>query len=66
MKTYRKDIINIQHGLLPLFKGGNPSRQVYLPTFIMASINYHRNYLVVSHILNLIANVDRPLMLELN
>ncbi|CAK9173256.1 unnamed protein product [Ilex paraguariensis] len=28
LKSYRKDIINIHHGLLPSFKGGNPSKQV--------------------------------------
>jgi hypothetical protein len=28
LKAYGKDIINIHHGLLPSFKGGNPSRQV--------------------------------------
>ncbi|XP_057518712.1 formyltetrahydrofolate deformylase 2, mitochondrial-like [Amaranthus tricolor] len=29
LKRYRKDIINIHHGLLPSFKGGNPSRQAF-------------------------------------
>ncbi|MQM01122.1 hypothetical protein Taro_033872, partial [Colocasia esculenta] len=29
LKCYGKDIINIHHGLLPSFKGGNPSRQAY-------------------------------------
>lgn len=28
LENYGKDIINIHHGLLPSFKGGNPSRQV--------------------------------------
>uniref|UniRef100_A0A0D9Z0T1 Formyl transferase N-terminal domain-containing protein n=1 Tax=Oryza glumipatula TaxID=40148 RepID=A0A0D9Z0T1_9ORYZ len=29
LKAYGKDIINIHHGLLPSFKGGNPSRQAF-------------------------------------
>ncbi|KAH9619911.1 hypothetical protein KSS87_017033 [Heliosperma pusillum] len=29
LKTYGKDVINIHHGLLPSFKGGNPSRQAF-------------------------------------
>ncbi|XP_010677061.2 formyltetrahydrofolate deformylase 1, mitochondrial [Beta vulgaris subsp. vulgaris] len=29
LKRYGKDIINIHHGLLPSFKGGNPSRQAF-------------------------------------
>ncbi|XP_078448097.1 formyltetrahydrofolate deformylase 2, mitochondrial-like [Wolffia australiana] len=29
LRCYGKDIINIHHGLLPSFKGGNPSRQAY-------------------------------------
>ncbi|XP_020263540.1 formyltetrahydrofolate deformylase 2, mitochondrial isoform X2 [Asparagus officinalis] len=29
LESYGKDIINIHHGLLPSFKGGNPSRQAY-------------------------------------
>ncbi|XP_062073974.1 formyltetrahydrofolate deformylase 1, mitochondrial-like [Humulus lupulus] len=29
LKKYGKDIINIHHGLLPSFKGGNPSRQAF-------------------------------------
>ncbi|KAK3224919.1 hypothetical protein Dsin_004781 [Dipteronia sinensis] len=28
LRAYGKDIINIHHGLLPSFKGGNPSKQV--------------------------------------
>lgn len=28
LSSYGKDIINIHHGLLPSFKGGNPSKQV--------------------------------------
>ena len=28
LNSYGKDIINIHHGLLPSFKGGNPSKQV--------------------------------------
>lgn len=28
-KSYGKDIINIYHGLLPSFKGVNPSKQVW-------------------------------------
>ncbi|URD85036.1 hypothetical protein MUK42_33326 [Musa troglodytarum] len=28
LESYGKDIINIHHGLLPSFKGGNPSKQV--------------------------------------
>ncbi|XP_022737671.1 formyltetrahydrofolate deformylase 2, mitochondrial-like isoform X2 [Durio zibethinus] len=28
LRTYGKDVINIHHGLLPSFKGGNPSKQV--------------------------------------
>lgn len=31
LRSYRNDIINIHHGLLPSFKGGNPSKQVGLP-----------------------------------
>lgn len=30
LHAYGKDIINIHHGLLPSFKGGNPSRQVLI------------------------------------
>ncbi|KAI3823803.1 hypothetical protein L1987_05245 [Smallanthus sonchifolius] len=29
LNRYSKDIINIHHGLLPSFKGGNPSRQAF-------------------------------------
>ncbi|KAI5602216.1 hypothetical protein POPTR_001G156600v4 [Populus trichocarpa] len=29
MQRYRKDIINIHHGLLPSFKGGHPSKQAF-------------------------------------
>lgn len=29
LDSYGKDIINIHHGLLPSFKGGNPSKQVF-------------------------------------
>ncbi|GMN31155.1 hypothetical protein TIFTF001_003121 [Ficus carica] len=29
LENYGKDIINIHHGLLPSFKGGNPSRQAF-------------------------------------
>ncbi|XP_072958662.1 formyltetrahydrofolate deformylase 1, mitochondrial-like isoform X5 [Typha angustifolia] len=29
LESYGKDIINIHHGLLPSFKGGNPSKQAY-------------------------------------
>ncbi|XP_042950733.1 formyltetrahydrofolate deformylase 1, mitochondrial isoform X5 [Carya illinoinensis] len=29
LKSYGKDIINIHHGLLPSFKGGNPSKQAF-------------------------------------
>ncbi|XP_024987055.1 formyltetrahydrofolate deformylase 1, mitochondrial isoform X2 [Cynara cardunculus var. scolymus] len=29
LNRYKKDIINIHHGLLPSFKGGNPSRQAF-------------------------------------
>ncbi|KAG6792141.1 hypothetical protein POTOM_001284 [Populus tomentosa] len=29
LQRYRKDIINIHHGLLPSFKGGHPSRQAF-------------------------------------
>ncbi|KAJ1693804.1 hypothetical protein LUZ63_010502 [Rhynchospora breviuscula] len=29
LQAYGKDIINIHHGLLPSFKGGNPSRQAF-------------------------------------
>ncbi|XP_073001233.1 formyltetrahydrofolate deformylase 2, mitochondrial isoform X1 [Typha latifolia] len=29
LKTYGKDVINIHHGLLPSFKGGNPSKQAF-------------------------------------
>lgn len=28
LKGYGKDVINIHHGLLPSFKGGNPAKQV--------------------------------------
>ncbi|KAH1106410.1 hypothetical protein J1N35_010178 [Gossypium stocksii] len=29
LRTYGKDVINIHHGLLPSFKGGNPSKQAF-------------------------------------
>ncbi|KAK9698807.1 hypothetical protein RND81_08G132400 [Saponaria officinalis] len=29
LKRYGRDVINIHHGLLPSFKGGNPSRQAF-------------------------------------
>ncbi|GMH26649.1 hypothetical protein Nepgr_028492 [Nepenthes gracilis] len=29
LKNYGKDIINIHHGLLPSFRGGNPSKQAF-------------------------------------
>ncbi|XP_038688084.1 formyltetrahydrofolate deformylase 1, mitochondrial-like [Tripterygium wilfordii] len=29
LRSYGKDIINIHHGLLPSFKGGNPSKQAF-------------------------------------
>ncbi|KAL8064551.1 hypothetical protein ABFX02_01G097700 [Erythranthe guttata] len=29
LQSYGKDIINIHHGLLPSFKGGNPSKQAF-------------------------------------
>ncbi|XP_063943828.1 formyltetrahydrofolate deformylase 1, mitochondrial isoform X2 [Daucus carota subsp. sativus] len=29
LKAYGKDVINIHHGLLPSFKGGNPSKQAF-------------------------------------
>ncbi|XP_042054615.1 formyltetrahydrofolate deformylase 1, mitochondrial-like isoform X1 [Salvia splendens] len=29
LKSYGRDIINIHHGLLPSFKGGNPSKQAF-------------------------------------
>ncbi|KAJ9556213.1 hypothetical protein OSB04_010827 [Centaurea solstitialis] len=29
LRRYNKDVINIHHGLLPSFKGGNPSRQAF-------------------------------------
>ncbi|XP_059640252.1 formyltetrahydrofolate deformylase 1, mitochondrial-like isoform X2 [Cornus florida] len=29
LRSYRKDIINIHHGLLPSFKGGHPSKQAF-------------------------------------
>lgn len=29
LNSYGKDIINIHHGLLPSFKGGNPSKQAF-------------------------------------
>lgn len=29
LERYRKDIINIHHGLLPSFKGGKPAKQAY-------------------------------------
>ncbi|PSS04043.1 Formyltetrahydrofolate deformylase [Actinidia chinensis var. chinensis] len=29
LSSYGKDVINIHHGLLPSFKGGNPSRQAF-------------------------------------
>ncbi|KAK0587684.1 hypothetical protein LWI29_026852 [Acer saccharum] len=29
LRAYGKDIINIHHGLLPSFKGGNPSKQAF-------------------------------------
>uniref|UniRef100_A0A3N7EN00 ACT domain-containing protein n=1 Tax=Populus trichocarpa TaxID=3694 RepID=A0A3N7EN00_POPTR len=33
LQSYGKDIINIHHGLLPSFKGGNPSKQILLAGF---------------------------------
>ncbi|KAK3039496.1 hypothetical protein RJ639_028078 [Escallonia herrerae] len=30
INNYGKDVINIHHGLLPSFKGGNPSRQAFV------------------------------------
>lgn len=33
LKSYGRDIINIHHGLLPSFKGGNPSKQVNVNIF---------------------------------
>lgn len=33
LRSYGKDIINIHHGLLPSFKGGNPSKQVQFLDF---------------------------------
>ncbi|XVE65108.1 hypothetical protein DITRI_Ditri07aG0155100 [Diplodiscus trichospermus] len=33
LRTYGKDVINIHHGLLPSFKGGNPSKQIMLAGF---------------------------------
>lgn len=35
LRSYGKDVINIHHGLLPSFKGGNPSKQVSYFHFIM-------------------------------
>ncbi|XP_068650783.1 formyltetrahydrofolate deformylase 1, mitochondrial-like isoform X1 [Aristolochia californica] len=29
LESYGKDVINIHHGLLPSFRGGNPSKQAY-------------------------------------
>ncbi|XVF10859.1 hypothetical protein REPUB_Repub07fG0219300 [Reevesia pubescens] len=29
LRTYGKDVINIHHGLLPSFKGGNPSKRAF-------------------------------------
>ncbi|CAA0807606.1 Formyltetrahydrofolate deformylase 1-mitochondrial [Striga hermonthica] len=29
LRSYEKDVINIHHGLLPSFKGGNPSKQAF-------------------------------------
>ncbi|XP_042503746.1 formyltetrahydrofolate deformylase 1, mitochondrial-like [Macadamia integrifolia] len=29
LETYGKDVINIHHGLLPSFKGGNPAKQAF-------------------------------------
>ncbi|KAJ0106412.1 hypothetical protein Patl1_18468 [Pistacia atlantica] len=29
LRSYGKDVINIHHGLLPSFKGGNPSKQAF-------------------------------------
>ncbi|KAH6818023.1 formyltetrahydrofolate deformylase [Perilla frutescens var. frutescens] len=29
LKSYGRDVINIHHGLLPSFKGGNPSKQAF-------------------------------------
>lgn len=39
LKSYKKDIINIHHGLLPSFKGSNPSKQVpFLSPFLQVAI----------------------------
>ena len=38
LSSYGKDVINIHHGLLPSFKGGNPSRQVAFCASLMNSV----------------------------
>nr|XP_009388988.1 PREDICTED: formyltetrahydrofolate deformylase 1, mitochondrial-like isoform X2 [Musa acuminata subsp. malaccensis] len=52
LESYGKDIINIHHGLLPSFKGGNPSKQVErvshrdtLKSFVQKSENLEKQCL---------------------
>ena len=45
LKGYRKDIINIHHGLLPSFKGANPYKQVWLSEGIRLRFCYTFNSL---------------------
>ncbi|CAI9292353.1 unnamed protein product [Lactuca saligna] len=40
LKRYGKDVINIHHGLLPSFKGGNPSRQAAGVNLIGAATHF--------------------------
>lgn len=42
LKGYGKDVINIHHGLLPSFKGGNPAKQVtdFLSWFYPLLVGY--------------------------
>lgn len=61
LKSYGRDIINIHHGLLPSFKGGNPSKQVNVFIFSLGYFCY-----VCGRLRYMLNNIYRPLMLELN
>lgn len=41
LSNYGKDVINIHHGLLPSFKGGNPSKQVTFCVSFPIFLHHH-------------------------